>query len=724
MKRILAFVMMGALLLAYRATSQSVSLTWNIPSTGEVTKACGTPLTFFVGNSSSDNILVNVSGFCSPITYDWEVISFIPVYSTCTNPPEILHMGASFTPSYNPPPCTNPPSTCNPNAEITVREPGLYTFRLCASSTNCGGQNACASITLRVLPPSNFPPILTMEDITDLTLPIAGTERLGAEVEDPIDAHSFYWTQASTNPMAITLPSPGDNASNPVNRPRAAGITTTEVDISQITKPGDYCFTLNAKDEFNATSTATECFLVKPGTSTLGINITPPGVTPNPYMLMGPINNVPLNAQITGINLFNDRIRYTWSQIAGPTSIPLPPPAYTANTNDLPVASSTFNCPPINLNALNQGVYTLRLRAEDEYYPGTFVEQDITFTVIPPASNLNVTVTPSTATTDPYNNFSFSGQVTGIHIGSDVIRTYWRQDASNPVQLTTAPFNETFASPNVVPLGTTEVTSNGTLSSRIATGTYVFWYVARDIYYNVADSARIEVIVEPGKSNFAVNIDPNGERSITRTPEGWIFNVGEDPQNVPFSITGRVTGISDKTDFVRTYWQMSFTPDASGGTKNPTLPHTLASPKEIALGTTADEDVLSFTIADADPGDYDIWFVARDVFYNTADSANLKLRINRPVKIEPLEAFTPNGDGINDVWTIRNIESFPDVGVRVVNERGELVFETNSVSNLPGRGWDGRRRDGKLASEGAYYYQFFDNRDQTLITTGSFVIVR
>jgi gliding motility-associated-like protein len=98
--------------------------------------------------------------------------------------------------------------------------------------------------------------------------------------------------------------------------------------------------------------------------------------------------------------------------------------------------------------------------------------------------------------------------------------------------------------------------------------------------------------------------------------------------------------------------------------------------------------------------------------------------VKRPVSIQPLAAFTPNGDGQNDVWTIRNIESFPDVGVQIVNERGELVFETSSVARLPERGWDGRRRDGKLAPEGAYYYQFFDNRDQTLVATGSFVILR
>ncbi|GAB4488160.1 MAG: hypothetical protein OHK0045_09530 [Raineya sp.] len=674
-----------------------------------------------VRTTAGFDVRVTYSGIPNPRTFDWSPVSYTPVFMG-TPAPTIEHFIGNF-PINDPPPQTAPNTlTLWANANLNIYGPGTYVFRLCISS---GSISVCRDLQILAIPQDNVNPVITLEDINDLTLPISGTERLDATVQDNTDQHTFYWVQSGANPMPITLPNPGDGAGNPINVPRGTSSTLSQLDISQITKPGTYSYTVNADDERGGSSTATETFLVKPAPSSLGINITPPGVAPDPNTLITPVNNVPLNAEITGINTFNDRILYTWSQIAGPTSITLPAPAYTANINDIPVASSTFTCPPINLNALAYGTYTLRLRAEDEYYPGTFVEQDITFEVKPPESNLDVTVNPtSPTTTDPYTDFPFSGRVTGIHVGSDVIRTYWRQDAANPVQFNTAPFDQSFASPNVVPLGTTEVNSNGTLNSRIEAGTYVFWYVARDIFYNVADSAKIELIVEPGKSTFALSIDPSGEKTITKTPDGWILDVGEDPQNITFNVTGKTTGISDKTDYVRTYWRMSFTPDPSGETQNPPLPHTADSPKEIPLGTTSDESILGFTLANAAPGEYELWYVARDLFYNTADSVNLKLLIRRPVAILPLAAFTPNGDGQNDIWTIRNIESFPDVGVRIVNERGELVFETTSVARLPDRGWDGRRKDGKLASEGAYYYQFFDNRDQTLITAGSFIILR
>jgi gliding motility-associated-like protein len=441
-------------------------------------------------------------------------------------------------------------------------------------------------------------------------------------------------------------------------------------------------------------------------------------------VLYTPVNNVPLNAQITGINVFNDRVRYEWSQIAGPTAIPMPPAAYTANINDIPVSSSTFNVPPLNLNALAYGIYTLRLTVEDEYYAGSTITQDITFEVKPPQSNLDVTVNPASETTvEPYNNFTFSGEVTGINANSDVIITYWRAENGNPASIA---LPHTMASPNAIPLGTTTFNQSVTMNQRITEGTYEFWFVAKDIFYNVGDSAKVKIIVKPGESTFALTIEPTPEKRVIKTPEGFIFNEGENPQNTPFSVKGRVTGISDKTDYVRTYWRMQYEPELPDQEEQlqPTLPHTASAMKNIDLGVTSDESEIVFNLGNCSAGTYTLHFVARDVFYNTADSVSTKIIVTKPVSIEPSVTFTPNGDGQNDIWFVKNIESFPFVGVKIINERGELIFETDSFSRLPERGWDGRRKDGKLATEGAYYYQFYDTRDQKIFNVGSFVLLR
>ena len=43
--------------------------------------------------------------------------------------------------------------------------------------------------------------------------------------------------------------------------------------------------------------------------------------------------------------------------------------------------------------------------------------------------------------------------------------------------------------------------------------------------------------------------------------------------------------------------------------------------------------------------------------------------------------FSPNGDGINDVWTIEKILAYPNNVVKVFNRSGKLVFEQRSYQN-------------------------------------------
>ncbi|WP_299991705.1 gliding motility-associated C-terminal domain-containing protein [uncultured Pontibacter sp.] len=61
--------------------------------------------------------------------------------------------------------------------------------------------------------------------------------------------------------------------------------------------------------------------------------------------------------------------------------------------------------------------------------------------------------------------------------------------------------------------------------------------------------------------------------------------------------------------------------------------------------------------------------------------------------------FTPNGDGINDTWVIRNLpETFPNCRVTIYNRWGSPVFESKGY----GREWDGTN-NGKRLPDGTYY---------------------
>lgn len=74
------------------------------------------------------------------------------------------------------------------------------------------------------------------------------------------------------------------------------------------------------------------------------------------------------------------------------------------------------------------------------------------------------------------------------------------------------------------------------------------------------------------------------------------------------------------------------------------------------------------------------------------------------IEINASEAFTPNGDGINDTWKINNIERHPNNMVKVFNRWGDEVFSAQSYKNT----WSGTGKGtSKQLPDGSYYYQIY-----------------
>ena len=78
----------------------------------------------------------------------------------------------------------------------------------------------------------------------------------------------------------------------------------------------------------------------------------------------------------------------------------------------------------------------------------------------------------------------------------------------------------------------------------------------------------------------------------------------------------------------------------------------------------------------------------------------------RVIEVEPNSAitvlpnvFTPNGDGINDLCTVKgkNIEVFQ---MKVFNRIGEVIFSSESIEHS----WDGKNKYGEEIPAGTYFY--------------------
>ncbi len=71
--------------------------------------------------------------------------------------------------------------------------------------------------------------------------------------------------------------------------------------------------------------------------------------------------------------------------------------------------------------------------------------------------------------------------------------------------------------------------------------------------------------------------------------------------------------------------------------------------------------------------------------------------------------FSPNSDGINDLWILRNIEYFPDNELVVLNRWGNEVYKKRGYKNT----WDG-----SSLNEGTYYFKLkirFCNSEKTIV---------
>ncbi|MFO7789972.1 MAG: gliding motility-associated C-terminal domain-containing protein, partial [Bacteroidales bacterium] len=74
--------------------------------------------------------------------------------------------------------------------------------------------------------------------------------------------------------------------------------------------------------------------------------------------------------------------------------------------------------------------------------------------------------------------------------------------------------------------------------------------------------------------------------------------------------------------------------------------------------------------------------------------------IDNPVDcIQIPDAFTPNGDNVNDTWIIENIEMFPDHIVQVFNRWGQEIY----FKRYGDEPWDGTFK-GKKVPTGPYLY--------------------
>ncbi|MFM1931706.1 MAG: hypothetical protein RL226_1009, partial [Bacteroidota bacterium] len=125
-------------------------------------------------------------------------------------------------------------------------------------------------------------------------------------------------------------------------------------------------------------------------------------------------------------------------------------------------------------------------------------------------------------------------------------------------------------------------------------------------------------------------------------------------------------------------------------------------------------DGSSFTTADfvhefADPGEYTVTQITTNSFGCT-DTLITTLQMDPTLIVFIPNAFTPDGDGINEVFLpVVSGTEVSDYTFRIFNRWGEVIFETTEM----GKGWIGNvKGGGHYAKDGVYVYEVIVESDE------------
>jgi gliding motility-associated-like protein len=83
-----------------------------------------------------------------------------------------------------------------------------------------------------------------------------------------------------------------------------------------------------------------------------------------------------------------------------------------------------------------------------------------------------------------------------------------------------------------------------------------------------------------------------------------------------------------------------------------------------------------------------------------AETIDLKARVLGKVRMS--NVFSPNGDGINDLWFVPYADIFTNLEIKVFNRWGAEVWTAKASEAT--KGWNGKNKNGKDLPTGTYYY--------------------
>ncbi len=198
-----------------------------------------------------------------------------------------------------------------------------------------------------------------------------------------------------------------------------------------------------------------------------------------------------------------------------------------------------------------------------------------------------------------------------------------------------------------------------------------------------------------GIINYSLKAGVTGSAVVTVTvkDDGGTVNGGVDTYSVSFTVNVNplpVISISTGTGKLRIIRgrTIELTANAPGATA-----YSWADAKGIANGQSTAKLTVKLT-------ERTVYTVKATSTAGCSDVKQITIEVGSEYSdVVANNIITPNGDGVNDVWVIENIEQYPNATVKVFDIAGRLVFNQKGYDNK----WNGYY-NGAVLNEGAYYY--------------------
>lgn len=178
--------------------------------------------------------------------------------------------------------------------------------------------------------------------------------------------------------------------------------------------------------------------------------------------------------------------------------------------------------------------------------------------------------------------------------------------------------------------------------------------------------------------------------------------------SVTVGLLVQVTAIDDTIDVrVNTYADINvLRNDKPQGQLDPESV-SIVSPPSHGFATISSDSIITYTPDQFYVGHDEFIYAVCD-YSNRCDEATVLVRVSDEALFVP-NAFSPNGDGLNDYFEIVGIGSYERVTLKIFNRWGNLVYESENYGPGGDGFWDGKATRGIRTGNGemptgTYYY--------------------